>query len=76
MAERASLIKAAVVIFNKDMKGFSDLLAKVPEIIKAHPHFIEILLGDEPGEWQFILRSNEDVGRRIRVRVFLFNLFV
>lgn len=67
--------KAAVIIFNKDVKRFSELLEKVPEILGAHPHFIEMSKSTESGEWQCILRSKEDEGRRIRVRTFLFNLF-
>ena len=68
--------KAAVVVFNKEVKGFSELLdQKVPVALKAHPNFIEMFPTDQAGEWNCIFRSKEDPGRRIKVRVFLFNLF-
>lgn len=68
--------KAAVVIFNKEVKGFAELVdVKMPAALKAHPHFIEMLASDEAGEWHCIFRSKEDPGRRIKVRVLLFNLY-
>jgi hypothetical protein len=66
--------KASVVVFNKEVKGFTDLLGRVPEVAKSHPHFVSTAETGEAGEWQFVFRSKEDEGRRIRVRVFLFNL--
>jgi hypothetical protein len=64
--------KAAVIIFNKEVRGFTELVEdKVPTALKAHPRFVEMLSSAEAGEWRCIFRSQEDEGRRIHVRVFL-----
>ena len=48
----------------------------MPEAIVKHPYVVKDVGAEEKGEWHFILRSNEDEGRRILVHVFLFDLFV
>jgi hypothetical protein len=68
--------KAALVVFNKDVAGFSDLLAKVPDTMKTHPRIRQALDSSEAGEWRFEFASLEDELRRVVVHIFLFNLFV
>jgi hypothetical protein len=68
--------KAALVIFNKEAKKFSEILEKISSVLSSHTCFISINQTTEAGEWKLVLRSKEDEGRRILVRVFLFNLYV
>jgi hypothetical protein len=68
--------KTALVLFNKDVAGFADTQAKVPELVKAHPRFVSALTAGKAGEWRFRFKSKDDDGRLVTVHVFLFNLFV
>jgi len=43
--------------------------------LREHPCFIEMHPTEEAGEWKCLFRSKEDEGRRIQVRVQLFNLY-
>jgi len=67
--------KAALVIFNKHNARFSELLSKVPEVLKAHPKFRSEFQSSGDGEWRFSMTSLEDDGRIIHVHVYLFNLY-
>jgi hypothetical protein len=68
--------KASLIIFNKKIAKFSELLSKVPESLKEHPNFISPQNVDEDGEWRFLFKTIEDEYRRITIHVFLFNLYV
>lgn len=67
--------KAALVVFNKEVAGFTQLLEKLPEALCTHPFFIKDLGQQGDGEWRFVFRSEEDENRLITVHVFLFNLY-
>lgn len=68
--------KAAVIIFNKKVAGFSDLQTKVPELFRGHEAFRAEVPVKHAGEWRFVIASSEDPSRRLVVHVFLFNLYV
>jgi len=68
--------KAAIIIFNKNVKGFTALLSKLPEAVARHPYIVKDRGEQEKGEWRYVFRSAEDEGRRITVHMFLFDLFV
>ena len=68
--------KAALVIFNKEVAGFAELLDKAPEALARHRFLAKDLGQQGEGEWRYVFRCAEDEGRRITVHVFLFNLFV
>lgn len=68
--------KAAVVIFNKHNAKFSGVLDAIPGAFSGHRLYKRRLDVKEAGEWQFDMASHEDEGRRVRVHVFAFNLFV
>lgn len=67
--------KAALIIFNKHNKKFSELLSVIPENLKKHPRFKRDLPTSESGEWNFVFSSEEDENRLIYIRMFIFNLF-
>jgi hypothetical protein len=67
-------VKAALVLFNKNVAGFKQIQEKVLGILQEHQnHHISEFLSKE-SEWNLMLRSKEDSERLINVRVFLFNL--
>lgn len=67
--------KAAFIVFNKSVRGFTALCASLVEAIKAHRCFVKELPSGEAGEWRVVMRSIEDEGRLITVQVFAFNIF-
>jgi hypothetical protein len=68
--------KTAIVLFNKDVAGFAEIQAKMPELVKGHPRFVSVLEAGNPSEWRFRFKSKDDDDRLVTVHVFLFNLFV
>jgi len=67
-------VKAALVLFNKDVAGFKKIQEKVLGILQDHPNCVRVENLFNDSEWQLILKSKEDPERLITVRVFLFNL--
>lgn len=68
--------KAALIVFNKDVAGFTGIQEKMPEVLSQHPNCTRQLTAEQHGEWRFEFRSAEDEQRHVVVHVFLFNLFV
>lgn len=69
--------KTAIIIFNKKVAGFIDILQKTRPAIESHPRFVKMVkASDKEGEWRCIFRSKEDDARLVHVHVFLFDLFV
>ena len=68
--------KACLIIFNKNVTAFSELLKKVPETLGSHEFLVRSLGDHQPeGELNYLFRSKEDPGREIMVHVFLVNVF-
>lgn len=68
--------KAAIVVFNKKNARFSEVLTKIPEVLRSHPKFKKDLGQKTEGEWRFVMTSAEDELRQIIVNVFAFNIYV
>jgi len=68
--------KTAIVIFNKDVAGFSDILAKTKPTIEAHPKYLKMVQTTEQGEWKATFHSQDDDARLVHIHFFTFNLFV
>ena len=69
--------KASLVIFNKNVAGFTDIVAKVPETLSGHPKFVRQLFEEKgAGEWRFLFKSMDDDGHEVTVHVFVFNIYV
>ncbi len=68
--------KAALVIFNKDVAGFSCVQETIAQSLPKHPLFLRQKQTDQPGEWRYVFRTKEDEGREVTVQVQCFNLFV
>ena len=68
--------KAALIVFNKTVGGFSELQTKLPEAMLSHELVLKQIESGQPGEWRFCFRSADDPDRQITIHVFLFNLYV
>lgn len=68
--------KTALILFNKRVAKFNDLLAKVPRAIRVHQKFKRILTDGANGEWRFEFFSAEDESRQIIIHFFIFNLYI
>jgi len=68
--------KTALILFNKRVAKFNDLLAKVPGAIRVHQKFKRILTDGANGEWRFEFFSAEDESRQIIIHFFIFNLYI
>jgi hypothetical protein len=68
--------KTALVVFNKHVAGFSDILDKTQPMLESHPRFMKTAAAmSDIGEWRTIFRAKEDASRLIHVHLFLFNLY-
>ncbi len=69
--------KAALIVFNKERSGFSEVIEKAPQALRQTK---DLFLGesrqDEPGEWQMRFRAPDDGGRSIVVHLMMYNLYV
>ena len=68
--------KTSLIVFDKDVAGFTKIQEKIPEVLKQHPNFVRDEKGKYSGEWQMTFRFSEDPDRMVIVHVFLFNLYV
>jgi len=68
--------KTAIVIFNKNVAGFTEIQNKITGIFKGHSNYERTLNSKQAGEWRFVYRSKEDVERKVIIHVFMFNLYV
>jgi hypothetical protein len=68
--------KTALVIFNRQNSKFSELLEKIPEVLKVHKACRRFGIQGQKGEWRLSMGAPGDDGREIAVHVFAFNLHV
>lgn len=68
--------KASLIIFNKDVGGFTGIQNKLSATLETHQLCLRGHNSNQPGEWRFLFRSQEDEEREVILHVFLFNLFV
>lgn len=68
--------RTALIVFNRNVKGFSEIQSTLAQTLEQHPGFIESNTTTQLGEWRIWLRDEVDEARKITVHVFLFNLYV
>ncbi|MEW8000831.1 MAG: hypothetical protein AB2795_20000 [Candidatus Thiodiazotropha endolucinida] len=68
--------KAALIVFNTNVAGFTELLNKLPATLADHQLMVEDLGQQGDGEWRYQFRSLDDDARIVTVHVFIFNLFI
>jgi hypothetical protein len=68
--------KTAIIIFNKSVAGFTDILLKTKTSVESHPCFVKMVTETDQGEWRYIFKSKDDDARMLQIHVFLFNLYI
>ncbi len=68
--------KTALIVFDKDVAGFTKIQEKIPEVLKQHPNFVRDGKAQDSGEWHMTFHSTDDPDRLVTIHVFLFNLFL
>lgn len=68
--------KAALVMFNKNVAGFTSIQESLRQAISGHQLFESSLACAHAGEWRFRFHSSEDIDHKVELHVFLFNLYV
>lgn len=68
--------KSSLIIFNKQVAGFTGIQEKIPSVFKEHSKFLRQESSDQSGEWRFAVQSSDDEQQQVTIHVFLFDLFV
>jgi hypothetical protein len=68
--------KDALIVFNKDVAGFSSVQETTAASLKTHARFLREKPTGRAGEWRLVFQSAEDAAREVTVHVFVFNLYV
>lgn len=65
--------KTALLIFNKDVSGFSDVIAKGVEAVRNHPNCLNMIRERKETSFSFLFRHVEDPKKKIKFELVLFN---
>lgn len=65
--------KTALIIFNRN-KDLSAVLAKIPDLVKAHPNFKRELTQVDETDFRYVLHHNDDNARELYVAVIIVEL--
>jgi len=65
--------KAALIVFNKDMKDFTELIKRAKEAIEDHPLFSEFIESREESSLSFKFHHPDDKSRFIDIELIIFN---
>ena len=65
--------KVAIIVFNKDMQKFTELIEKASEKMKEHPLFESYLGKTRETSFKYIFKHPEDEKRKINLELIIFN---
>jgi hypothetical protein len=65
--------KTALLVFNKDVSGFSDVIKKGMEAVTNHPNCLSIIKKRKDTSFSFLFRQVEDPEKKIKLELVLFN---
>jgi hypothetical protein len=65
--------KTALLVFNRE-KSFSAVLAKIPEVVKAHPNFKRELSYDSETGFRYVLHHRDDKNRELILTILAFEV--
>ena len=65
--------KTALLVFNRD-RNFSAVLAKIPEVVEAHPNFKRRLFYTSETGFRFIFHNRDDKNRELTLTVLAFEV--
>lgn len=67
--------KVAIIVFNKDMKNFTDLLAKAKEKLKSHKNFKKYISDRNESSFTFQFSHPDDPNKIIDLELIIFNCY-
>lgn len=67
--------KTALLVFNKEVSGFSGVVEKAVESVNNHPYCLEMLRKRKDTSFSFLFRHAEDPGKRVKLELMLFNFY-
>jgi len=65
--------KVALIVFNKDMKKFTELMTKAVEKLKEHPQFDKYIGKRKDSSYQFTFKHPDDSEKIIKLELIIFN---
>jgi len=65
--------KTALLVFNKDVSGFSDVIKKGMEAVKNHPNCEKMIKKRKDTSFSYLFRQVEDPEKTIKLELVLFN---
>lgn len=65
--------KVALIVFNKDMKKFTELMTKAVEKLKEHPQFDKYIGKRRDSSYQFTFKHPDDSEKIIKLELIIFN---
>jgi hypothetical protein len=65
--------KVALIVFNKDMKNFTELLRKAPLSLTKHKNFESFAGATSDNSFRFVFKHPDDENRKIDLELIVFN---
>ena len=65
--------KTALLVFNKDVAGFSEVIRKGVEAVKNHPNSLYMIRKRTETSFSYLFRQVEDPDKKIKLELVLFN---
>jgi hypothetical protein len=65
--------KTALLVFNKNVSGFSDVIIKGMEAVENHPNCLSMIKKRKETSFSYIFRQGEDPDKKIKLELVLFN---
>jgi hypothetical protein len=65
--------KAAIMVFNNSVQGFSGVIEKAVAVFKAHPLFHLRVARRKESSYSFIFKNASDPSKTIMIELILFN---
>jgi hypothetical protein len=67
--------KTALLVFNKEVSGFSDVVEKAAESVKCHPYCLNMIRKRKDTSFSFLFRHAEDPEKKVKLELVLFNFY-
>ena len=65
--------KTALLVFNKDVSGFSDVIKKAVDSVQNHPNCIKLIKQRNDTSFSFLFRHIDDPEKKVKLELVLFN---
>jgi hypothetical protein len=65
--------KSALIIFNKDVRNFTDVISNAKVAVESHPNYLSFIAERSETSFSYILKHPEDDKKTIKFELILFN---